>query len=422
MALPVAPRRIAMISVHGCPMDQLGSREVGGMQVYVREAARALGRLGIDVDVFTRKTSPHLARVVSMDERARVIHLDAGPPRRTEKNHVVQYLPAFIENLDRFATREGTRYDIVHSHYWLSGWVGDRLADLWGVPHVTTFHTLGRIKNRANTADGHWSGALETDRRNEIERRVARRSRAIVVSTGHEREALTDFFGGRREAIHVIAPGADLSLFAPRPRDEARAEFGIAGEAIAFAGRIDPIKGIDLLLETLALLRARPSLRLYLAGGTPGSAMPDDADEAHLRDLARELRIDDRVVWLGAQTQDRLAALFSAADCVVVPSRHESFGLVALEAMACGAVVIASRVGGLPAIVRDGESGILVPWRTAEAFATHVSAVLDDPAYATALRRGAIAAAAGFSWDQTARGLCNLYNTLVGSAIACGGG
>jgi D-inositol-3-phosphate glycosyltransferase len=405
--------RVAMISVHGCPLDQLGSREVGGMQVYVRELSRELGRQGLYVDVFTRKTDPRLPRVVPFGDRTRVIHLDAGPAKRIDKNAVVQHLPAFIDNLDRFNHREGIEHEYVHSHYWLSGWVGARLGELWRAPHVTTFHTLGRVKNRANQSAGGRGGQLETDRRIEIERRVIRRADAIVASTEHERAALVEQYGARRDAVAIIPPGADLARFRPVPRDRARAELGLDGEILLFVGRIDPVKGLDTLFDAVRLLRHRPSLKLMVIGGSKPGARHVDADEWDLRELANELGIADRIEWLGPVEQDQLALYYSAADVCVVPSRYESFGLVALEALACGACVVASRVGGLPTIVRDGENGLLVPWRSGEAFAEAIERVLDEPAVAARLREGALATRERFSWEATAAAMRTLYEQLA---------
>jgi D-inositol-3-phosphate glycosyltransferase len=409
--------RVAMLSVHGCPLDQLGSREVGGMQVYVRELSRELGRQGMHVDVFTRRTDPELPRVVEFGERARVIHLDAGPARRIDKNSVVQHLPAFIDNLERFNERERIEQQY-HSHYWLSGWVGARLAEVWRVPHVTTFHTLGRIKNRANQGaggpSGRWVGQLESERRIEIERRVIRRADAIVGSTEHERNALVEHYGARRESVVVIPPGADLSTFRPLDRTAARRELGLEGEALLFVGRIDPVKGLDTLLEALELLGHRDRLRLLVVGGSPpgAPARQIDADERALRELARQLGVDDRVDWLGPVEQERLPLYYSAADVVVVPSRYESFGLVALEALACGAAVVASRVGGLPTIVRDGENGLLVPWRTPAAFAERIEQILEEPDLAVRLREAAPRSMARFSWAATAGRVIELYREL----------
>src|SRR5262245_22613396 len=412
-----AAPRVAMISVHGGPRDMLGSREVGGMQLYVRELSRELARLGMHVDVYTRKTRPDLPRVVGFGERARVIHLDAGPQQRIDKNTVVQHLPAFIDNLERFNEREGIRHQVVHSHYWLSGWVGQRLGELWRVPHVTMFHTLGRVKNYANTHAGGRRGVLETSMRIEIERRVIRGADAIVASTEAERESLVEQYHAPTERIAVMPPGVDLDLFAPVERALARATLGLTGEVLLFVGRIDPVKGLDTLLEALALLRGRPGLQLLVAGGA-GSALAADPDEAYLRALARKLGVADRVLWLGPVEQERLPLYYSGADVSVVPSRYESFGLVALEALACGAALVASRVGGLPSIVEDGQNGLLVPSRTPAEFASRIERVLDDPALAERLRAAARPSMTRFSWAATARRVAALYDQL--SAVGRG--
>lgn len=405
-------QRVAMLSVHGCPLDQLGSREVGGMQVYVRELSRELGRAGLHVDVFTRRTDPTLPRVVEFGPRVRAIHLDAGPAQRIDKNLVVQHLPAFIDNLERFTAREGIDHQAVHSHYWLSGWVGARLAELWRVPHITMFHTLGRVKNRANSTASGRRGTLESTRRIEIERRVIRSASAIVASTEHERSALVENYGARADRIAVIPAGVDLAMFSPIDRAAARAVLGLHGEVLLFVGRIDPVKGLDTLLEAVALLRDRPALTLLVVGGTPPGVEPRDADEIHLRQLAGQLGIADRVRWLGPVEQDRLPLYYSAADVAVVPSRYESFGLVALEALACGAAVVAARVGGLPTIVHEGQNGLLVPWRAPEAFAERIVQVLDDPALAAGLRAAARPSMQRYSWAATAARVTTLYQRL----------
>jgi D-inositol-3-phosphate glycosyltransferase len=431
-ALPAAPAReldpdssvacrVAMVSVHGCPLDRLGTREVGGMQLYVRELSRELGRAGMYVDVYTRKTRPDLPRVVPFGERARVIHLDAGPQRRIDKNGVVEHLPAFIDNLERFAERENIRHQVVHSHYWLSGWVGQRLADLWHVPHVTMFHTLGRVKNDANAHAGGRRGALESSGRIEIERRVIAGADAVVASTEHERRALAEQYGARTDRVAVIPPGVDLRAFEPVDRGMARAALGLRGEVLLFVGRLDPVKGLDTLLEALALLANRPEVRLLVAGGQG----PDDGrggpEEAHLHGLARRLGVAERVDWLGPIEQARLPLYYSAADVCVVPSRYESFGLVALEALACGAAVVTSAVGGLTTIVRDGENGLLVEPRTPSGFAARIADVLDDPDLARQLRRAARPSIARFSWAATARRVFNLYHDLADLVPGSGG-
>src|SRR5579884_3819862 len=293
-----AGQRVALLSVHGCPLDQLGSREVGGMQLYVRELSRELGRAGLHVDVFTRKTRPNLPRVVEFGERARVVHLDAGPARHVDKNAVVEHLPAFIDNLERFVQRERIEHAVVHSHYWLSGWVGARLAELWRVPHVMMFHTLGRVKNRANTHAGGRRGVLESSMRNEIERRIVKSADAIVASTTQELNALVEGYGARPSQITVIPPGVDLRVFEPVARGGARATLGLSGEVLLFVGRLDPVKGLDTLLEALRLLSDRPALKLLVAGGSAPHPRAGthrvDHDEAYLRHLAVELGVAER--------------------------------------------------------------------------------------------------------------------------------
>ena len=418
---PRAPR-VAMLSVHGCPLDQLGSREVGGMQLYVRELSRELGRAGVHVDVFTRKTQPSLPRVVPFGPRARVIHLDAGPSHRIDKNAVVEHLPAFIHNLERFVERERIQHAVVHSHYWLSGWVGARLAELWRVPHVTMFHTLGRVKNRANTHAGGRRGVLESSMRNEIEHRIVKSADAIVASTVQELHALVEGYGARPSQITVIPPGVDLRVFEPVARAVARVTLGLSGEVLLFVGRLDPVKGLDTLLEALRLLSGRPTLKLLVAGGSAPHPQAGtrrvDHDETYLRHLAAELGVADRVAWLGPVEQERLPLYYSAADVCVVPSRYESFGLVALEALACGAALVAAPVGGLPQIVRDGENGLLVPERTPALFADRIARVLDDAALAARLRANARAPVLDYSWAANAARTLALYERLGAASPA----
>jgi D-inositol-3-phosphate glycosyltransferase len=343
--------------------------------------------------------------------RVRVIHLDAGPAQRIDKNAVVEHLPAFIANLERFVEREAIEHQVVHSHYWLSGWVGGRLGELWSVPHVTMFHTLGRVKNRANTTAGGRRGQLETNVRNEIERRIVRAADAIVASTEYERAALVEAYGARAERVTVIPAGVDLRAFDPVDRGMARAALDLRGEVLLFVGRLDPVKGLDTLLEAVKLLAHRPRLRLLIAGGSLRGGKVD-ADEEYLRHLARDLGIADRVEWLGPVDQERLPLYYSAADVCVVPSRYESFGLVALEAMACGAALVAAPVGGLPGIVRDGENGLLVPERKPELFAERIRWVLDDPLLAGRIRGNARRAVEAYSWSTNAERTRALYAKL----------
>jgi len=394
--------RVAMMSVHGCPLARFGSKEAGGMQVYIRELSRAMGRRSMVVDVYTRLTDPRLPEVVEFGENVRVIHVKAGEVGPMDKNEVFDRLPEFICNVRHFADDHGLKYQYVHSHYWLSGWVGSLLSRRWNVPHTVTFHTLARVKNRALL------GPSETEHRAEIETKVIAGADAIVVSSEHERHALLGLYGARRDRIHVIPPGIDLGLFRPVDRGQAKAELGLEGRDVVLAvGRMDPVKGFDLLLRAAALLPQLDGVQLVLIGGAEG-----DREHERLRSLASNLGLDGRVAFLGAVPQQQLPLYYCAASIVVVPSHYESFGFVAAEALACGTPVIASKVGGLPTIVRDGENGLLVPWRRPEAFAERIAWLLADHEMLGRLTSGARASVERLSWASAAERTIRLYRQL----------
>lgn len=393
---------VATISVHGCPLARLGGKETGGMNVYVRELSRAMGRQSMTVDVYTRLTDPSLPEVVHFGPNVRVIHLKAGEIGPMDKNEVLNYLPEFVCNVRQFAQRDGMEYQYVHSHYWLSGWVGGILGHRWGVPHVTTFHTLARVKNRALL------GPSETERRAEVEARIIANADAVVVSSEHERHSMTDLYGARRDRIHVVPPGIDLDHFFPLDRPESKRKLGFAGQDVVLAvGRMDPVKGFDVLLRAVALLPHLERLRLVLVGGTE-----DDRERDRLQSLAGELGIGKKVTFAGAVPQERLPLYYSAASVAVVPSHYESFGFVAAEALACGTPVVASKVGGLPTIVRDGENGLLVPWRRPEAFAERIERLLTDHRLLGRLSDVARASVAHLNWDASAESTIGLYHAL----------
>jgi D-inositol-3-phosphate glycosyltransferase len=396
--------RVAMLSVHGSPLGQLGTDSAGGMQLYIRALSRELGRRGTVVDVFTRRSDPCQPKVVSFGPNARVIHLDAGPAAPIEKNAVLNFLPEFLCNLQRFRQAVGLEYDVIHSHYWLSGWVGNLLARRWGVPHVAMFHTLGRLKNQA------LAEKEESDARIEIEERIVDGADRIIASSEHERLALVDHYGARWENIAVIPCGVDLSLFRPMDQAAARAMLELDGEVLLFVGRIDPVKGLDVLLQAVALLRTRPNLTLVVVGGSD-----TERELQRNRRLAHDLGLDGRVFFKGAVPQEKLPIYYSAATLCVVPSYYESFGLVAMEALACGTPVIASEVGGLPTVVRDRENGLLVPRHQPEVFAQRIAQALDDVALRRALRLRARASVLCYDWGIIAERMIAMYHGLTGT-------
>jgi D-inositol-3-phosphate glycosyltransferase len=404
--------KIAMLSVHGCPLSRLGTREAGGMQLYVRALSQELGRRGHDVDVYTRRVDPSLARVVSFGRNARVVHVDAGPASPVDKADIYDHLPSFVAEVERFRQYEDAEYDLVHSHYWLSGWVGNVLARRWDTPHVAMFHTLGRLKN------GALGQSLESPARSEVEVRIVGAADRIIASSEHERESLVDLYGARGERVCVVPCGVDLNLFVPQDQATARARLGLAGDVVLFVGRMDPIKGLDVLLEAFSRLKDRFPATLVVVGGSAG-----EPELARCQALAVQLGLADRVQFRGPVPQEELPSYYSAATLLVVPSHYESFGLAAVEALACGTPVVGSLVGGLPTVVHDGENGFLVPWRRPVDFAERIEMVLGDPSLRNRLANRARASVARFGWAAVADRIGAIYGELAsptGAAVACG--
>lgn len=408
--------QVAMVSVHTCPLARLGSRETGGMNVYIRELSRRLGARGVAVDVFTRRQDAGSPEIVEFGENARVIHLSAGPPRPMDKYDVLEHLPQFIAGVDSFRARAGREYGLVHSHYWLSSPVANSLAAEWKIPLVTMFHTLGRLKNRVSR-----NGSERENRvRIEIERGSMLTAGRVVAASPTDMEQMIRYYGAPSSSIRVIPGGVDRGNFHPFPRDAARTLLGLgSGILVLFVGRIQRLKGIDLLLRAFARLVAgwagEPKPRLMVVGGRNrvDSADPEAAEMERLRELSRDLGVLDQATFQGAVPHSMLPLYYSAADVVVVPSLYESFGLVALEAMACGSPVVASRVGGLQWTVQDGKTGFLVRRRSAEEFAFAVGAILRDPALRASMSEAAVDAAQSFSWDAAADRTFQLYSELV---------
>ena len=389
-------------------MARLGERDAGGMSVYIRSLAQGLGQQGIQVDVFSRRHDVKDPYIVEMGEGARLIHVEAGPPE-AEKTDIAEYLPTFIANVKSFVSAENTQYDLIHSHYWLSGPAGIELARTWDKPHVATFHTLAEVKRQAR------SGLEDPAERSSIERWVAAETDAIVVSDGHERDFLARLYGASPEKVAVVPGGVDIDLFHPRSKEEARARLGLNGDKVILCvGRLDPLKGIDLALGSAALLEDREHVKVVLVGGD----LEKDPEFQRLTDLAEALGISDRVRFEGAVPHDELPWYYSAADLLMVPSYYESFGLVALEAMACGTPVVAARVGGLPSIVRDGETGYLVPWHCPEPFAERLEVLLAHDDLRDHMGQAAFRRAQGMAWEGVVQRFATLYEDLISRGVA----
>ena len=397
-------QRIAVISAHTSPLAPLGYRETGGMNVYVRELSREMGRRGYLIDVFTRRAESDGPAVVQAGPNVRVVHLRAGPEGAEGRRHLYRYLHDFEDDLLAFQRAEGLTYDVIHSHYWLSGLLGLRLRERWGAPLVNMFHTLGELKRRAN------GGSSEPAARLDVERRVAREADVIVCASEHEKNALVELYGASPARIVIVPCGVDLNRFRPLDKETARRSLGLNGErTILFVGRMEPLKGLDILLGAAARLDDEPAFRVLIVGGD-GRA----TDELrHLKRLTVALGIEDRVDFVGPVGHDRLPLYYNAADVCVVPSYYESFCLVALEAMACGTPVVASHVGGLSVTVRDGETGYLIPRHAPQPFATRMAALLADDDLRQTFGKTATEAVSGFGWENVADAIERIYQSLL---------
>lgn len=414
--------RIAMLSVHSSPLARLGGKEAGGMNVYVRELARELGSRGIPVDIFTRSQDRRAPTVEPLAYGVRVINLHTGPAAPYDKNWVLTYLPEFVSRVRCFADGEDLSYDVIHSHYWLSGEAAVRLGRSWGVPTVHMFHTLGAMKNSVARSKEE----TETGLRIGIERRLMQEIDVIVAATPLDRAQMVWNYGADAERIRVVPCGVDLRRFQPRDPLAARAQLGLSANErlLVCVGRMEPLKGMDALLRAMALLierqpAQREKLRVLLIGGDSESRPESwNGEQRRLNALRHELHIADRVSFLGAQSQELLPSYFAAADVVAVPSHYESFGLVALEALACGAAVVSSNAGGLGLTIEDGRSGLLFPPDDHVALANQIGRILGDESYAAELRAGAQRRAREYGWPTIARRVSGIYEELVASSVA----
>ncbi|HEY4691097.1 MAG TPA: glycosyltransferase [Anaerolineae bacterium] len=412
--------RVAMLSVHTCPLATLGGKETGGMNVYVRDLAREFSRRGIDVDVFTRSQNPHLPHVMhKLGTRGRVVHVPAGPEGPYDKNKIFDHLPEFTEGVLRFARDEGIEYDVIHSHYWLSGWVARELRTTWGRPIVHMFHTLGLMKNQVAGSPSE----LETRRRIDLETEIAGFADRLIAATPAEKKQLEWLYGAEPDRIAVIPPGVDTRHFYPMPRRAARDHLGINHDdwRVLFVGRIERLKGIDTLIRAIALLAHEcptwvERMCVAIIGGDPSAN--ENAEMQRLKVMCEELGLNDLITFLGARDQDQLRYYYSAASFVVMPSRYESFGMVALEAMACGRPVIASEVGGLAYLVRDGETGFHVPEGDPVALASAIARLLQDNALRERLGRQAAAWAQNYAWACVADRLLDTFESLQSAPLS----
>lgn len=375
------------------------------MNVYVAQLSRELAQLGVQVDVFTRWHDPEDPPIVELAPNLRVIHLEAGGRDLRPKEELYPYLPEFLHNLEAFQQQEGVRYDLIHSHYWLSGWVGAFLRRRWRAPHVVMFHTLGAIKNQARI------GENESDVRISMEQKIVRGATSIIVASTQEEQLLSRLYKGAQQKVRIVPCGVDLDIFHPLDQHVARQQLGLNGERVLlFVGRPDPLKGLEILISAASQLEHPDGIHVLVVGGN-GASSEFDGVQA----LTQGLAMADHVTFMGQVEHQRLPSYYSAADVCVIPSYYESFGMVALEAMACGIPVVAARVGGLQSTIRDGETGYLIPWHCPEPFVDRLELLLGNEALRQHIGGAARLAAEAYPWSAIATSLLEIYQEILTS-------
>lgn len=407
-----------MLCAHSSPLASLGGKEAGGMNVYVRELSRELGRAGVAVDIFTRTQDERVPLKVDIEPGVRVVHLRAGPPVPYDKNWLIEHMPEFVSRARCFAEGEDLSYDVIHSHYWLSGLAAMELRRAWGAPMVHMFHTLGALKNRVARSDEE----RETQRRVEIERRISAEADALVAATSRDRADLVWHTGAECAKVHTIPCGVDLRRFKPRSLGQAREALGLPPaphRLVLLVGRIEPLKGIDALIEAVSMLHQRhPEWRdslqaLVVGGGGEGERRQWNAEQRRLHALRARLGVEHAVRFAGAQPQDRLPLYYASADIVTMPSHYESFGMAALEGLACGRPVVATSAGGPALIVEDGVSGLHTPPDDPAALADRLERLLLDADMREAMAHAARERAAQYGWSSVAGEILGVYRSQL---------
>jgi D-inositol-3-phosphate glycosyltransferase len=408
--------RVAYISMHTSPLHVPGQGDAGGMNVYLDRLAQTMARRGIDVTIFTRRVDAVTPTSTEVREGYRVVNIDAGPGVPLPRSSLVSLVPDFTSGARTWIEDRDLDFDLVHSHYWLSGRTGLALAEWLDVPLANSFHTLGRVKDAAASPDERPSSDLRVS----TELEVIERSSCVIASTPFEFDELLEYYGASPERLCVSPPGVDHETFRPGSRTDARLRLGIGDgemDIVLYAGRIQAHKGTSLAVETLARIVEQrrevggPHVQLHVVGGESGE---DGADElARCRAIVARHGLDDHIRRFAPVDHPTLAEHYRSANVVIVPSRSESFGLVAAEAQASGVPVVASNIGGLPYVVNASESGLLVDDRDPAAFAAATRAILDHPSFAERLGDGAVAHARRFSWDATATRMLELYDGIT---------
>lgn len=407
--------KIAMISYHTCPLASEEGKETGGMNVYVLALAKALGRAGHTVDMFTRGTDPSNKRIVPVAERVRLMHLFAGPPQPLPKKELLHYLHPFSENIREFIAEQNITYDIIHCHYYMSGMIHTLLRQyIPPVPVVHTFHTLALLKNLVGRSESE----REEDVRIKAEMELVKTGDAIITPSISDAQYLTSLYEARHEKLNTIPPGVDTSLFRPSDKSNARQHLGLPPDQkiLLFVGRIEPLKGIDVLLYAMKILKQRNgdmAVNLMIVGGDL-SETPEKWDEElkKLDRLRNLLRLESTVQFVGRKPQETLPWYYNASDLVVMPSHYESFGIVALEAMACGVPVITTDVAGISTILDEEHTSLVTGVNNPLSLASLIEETLENEAKHKKIATDISKKVQDLDWDNIARRVIGVYSQL----------
>lgn len=399
--------KIAMLSIHSDPIGELGSKDTGGMSVYIRELARELGRREHHIDIYTRLQGDEKQSITDLYDNVRLIHLGIPNGGRLSKLALYHYLSKFFRALEDFRSAENLSYDIIHSHYWLSGRLANWAQSFWNRPHVATFHTLGEVKNRTGT------GAHEPGFRLAAEKEIVHTCHRILAPTARERDSLVRFYDAPAEKIGVVPCGVNLDLFYPEPKTAARKRLGLnpADTILLYVGRFDPLKGLNTLLEAMTYLRHHPRIRLVVVGGD-GDQSPE---YQALAEKTERLAIEGKVMFEGRIDQHNLPPYYNAADVLVMPSRYESFGMVGLEALACGIPVVSTPVGAVDSLIRKARAGCIVSDPSPRSLADGIQSIINDRSIPAAdvIRQSIL----GYSWSNVASAVIAEYESAIKQQI-----
>ena len=395
--------RIAMLSIHSNPIGELGANDTGGMSVYIRELARELGRRGHWVDIYTRLRNGRHQPIIDLFENVRLVHLGIPNNANLSRLALYPYLSDFFKSMEDFRFHEGIEYDLIHSHYWLSGRLGSWAQELWDLPHLVMFHTLGEVKNRTTV------GRPEPELRITAEKELVNTCHRILAPTDREKDSLVRYYDVRREKIGVVPCGVNLDLFQPQEKQATRRQLGFDPDDIIllYVGRFEPLKGIDRLLEAISHLKDHQRLRLVLVGGDG-----DEAPESQfLRQKAINLGIEDKVLFAGRIEQEYLPPYYSSADVLVISSHYESFGLVGLEALACGRPVVSTPVGAMESLINQSQAGHVVSDTLPRSLAKGIQSIITNstPQQADEIRESVL----DYSWSNVAAAILEEYETAI---------